>query len=215
MRKERKIAENVRKPQGIFGRKIAKEMNDHHESLARWGLTHIKIEEDYQILDIGCGGGRNIYRFAKSIHEGKVFGIDYSDTSVKVSSELNKEYIKNGIVEIKKGTVSAIPYDDNKFNLVTAFETYYFWPDLINDLKEVLRVMSEDAIFLLVNEMYECENPEKMENTRKWAELCNFELHNPSQFEKLLTEAGFSNVRIYENVEEGWITVVASKKSNN
>jgi hypothetical protein len=63
--------------------------------------------------------------------------------------------------------------------------------------------------------MYECENPEKMENTRKWAELCNFELHNPRQFEKFLTEAGFSNVRTYENIEEGWITVVASKKSNN
>ena len=215
MRKEHKIAENVRKPQGIFGRKVAKEMNVHHESLARWGLTHVNIEEDYHILDIGCGGGRNINRFAKLIRKGKVFGIDYSDTSVKISSELNKEYIKKGIVEIKKGTVSAIPYEDNKFDLVTAFETYYFWPDLLNDLKEVLRVMKEGANFLLVNEMYECENPEKMENTRKWAELCNFELHNPSQFENFLTDAGFSNIRIHENVEEGWITAVASKKSNN
>jgi SAM-dependent methyltransferase len=215
MRKEHKIAENVRKPKGIFGRKVAKDMNIHHESLARWGITHINIEDDYQILDIGCGGGRNVNRFAKLIHEGKVFGIDYSDTSIKVSSELNKAFIKNGIVEIKKGSVSAIPYEDDKFDLVTAFETYYFWPDLLNDLKEVLRVMKKDAKFLLVNEMYECENPEKMENTRKWANLCNFKLHHPNEFEKFLTEAGFTNIKIYENIEEGWITAVASNKSNN
>jgi len=215
MRKEYKIAENVRKPQGFFGKKVAKNMNFHHESLAKWGLSYINIGENYQILDIGCGGGRNVNRFAKLIREGKVCGIDYSDTSVKVSSELNKEYIKKGIVEIRKGTVSAIPYNDNNFDLVTAFETYYFWPDLINDLKEVLRVMREEANFLLVNEMYECENSEKMENTRKWAELCNIELHSPSQFEKFLIEAGFSTIRIHENIEEGWITVVASKKSNN
>jgi SAM-dependent methyltransferase len=215
MRKERKIAENVRMPLGRYGRKVAKDMNVHHESLARWGLTFVNIEEDYQILDIGCGGGRNINRFAKLIHDGKVFGIDYSDTSIKVSSELNEEYIDIGLVEIKKGSVSAIPYDDNKFDLVTAFETYYFWPDLKNDLKEVLRVMKGEASFLLVNELYECENPKKMKNSRKWARLCNIELHNPDQFEQLLTEAGFSEIRIHENVEEGWITAVASKKSSN
>ena len=215
MRKERKIADNVRKPQGRYGRKVTKDMNIHHESLARWGLTHINIEKDFQILDIGCGGGRNINRFAKLIDNGKVFGIDYSDTSIIVSSELNNEYIGKGLVEIKKGSVSTIPYDDNKFDLVTAFETYYFWPDLKNDLKEVLRVMKEKARFLLVNEMYECENPKKMRNSRKWARLCNFELHNPDQFEKLLTEAGFSEIEIHENVEEGWITAVASKKSSN
>ena len=215
MRKERKIAENVRKPQGVFGKKVAQDMNIHHESLARWGLTHINFEKDFQILDIGCGGGRNINRFAKLIENGKVFGIDYSDTSIKVSSELNMKYIDKGLVEIKKGTVSAIPYNDGKFDLVTAFETYYFWPDLKSDLKEVLRVMKEEAVFLLVNELYECDNPKKMKNTRKWARLCNIELHNPDQFEKLLIEAGFSEIKIYENIEEGWITAVASKKSSN
>ena len=213
--RKRKIAENVRKPQGRYGRKVAKDMNIHHKSLARWGLTHINIEEDSRILDIGCGGGRNINRFAKLIHNGKVSGIDYSDTSIKISSELNKEYIDKGLVEIKKGNVSKIPYDDNKFDLVTAFETYYFWPDLKNDLKEVLRVMKEKASFLLVNEMYECQNPKKLKISRKWARLCNIELHNPDQFEKLLTEAGFSEIEIHENVEEGWITAVASKKSSN
>ena len=210
-KEEHKIAKNVRKPQGIFGKKIAGEMNIHHESLAKWGLTHIKVEQDYYILDIGCGGGRNINRFAKMVGNGKVFGLDYSDISVKVSSELNDKHIKNGVVEIKKGSVSAIPFNDNTFDLVTAFETYYFWPDLINDMKEVLRVLKKEGKFLMVNEMYECENIERLNEARKWANLCNFKLHTASQFEEFLRRAGFSNIKVFENVDNGWITTVASK----
>lgn len=211
MKKEHIIAKNVRKPQGIFGEKVAREMNIHHESLAKWGLTHIRIEQDYYILDVGCGGGRNINRFAEIIVEGKVFGLDYSDTSVKVSSKLNDKYIKNGIVEIKKGSVSAIPYSDNTFDLVTAFESYYFWPDLINDLKEILRVLKKEGKILMVNEMYECENRERLNEARKWAGLCNFKLHTAGQFDEFLRKAGFSKIEVFENVENGWITAVATK----
>lgn len=211
MKREHIIAKNVRKPRGIFGKKVAKEMNIHHESLAKWGLTHINVAQDYQILDIGCGGGRNINRFAKIIDGGKVFGLDYSDTSVKVSSKLNDEYIKNGIVEIKKGSVSAIPFDDHTFDLITAFESYYFWPDLINDLKEIRRVLKREGKFLMVNEMYECKNKERLNEARKWADLCKFKLHTASQFDEFLRKAGFSSVKLFENVENGWITAVASK----
>ena len=211
MKKEHIIAKNVRKPQGIFGRRIAKEMNVHHESLAKWGLTHIKIEQNYYILDIGCGGGRNINRFSKMIGDGKVFGLDYSDTSIKISTKLNHKYIKNGIVEIKKGSVSAIPFDDNLFDLVTAFESYYFWPDLINDLRQILRVLKRGGKFLMVNEMYECENIERLNEARKWADLCNFKLHTANQFKEFLETAGFSNIKLFENVESGWITTVATK----
>ena len=40
------------------------------------------------------------------------------------------------------------------FDLVTAVETHFFWPDLPNDVREVLRVLKPGGTFLLIAEVY-------------------------------------------------------------
>ena len=47
------------------------------------------------------------------------------------------------------------------FNLVTAVESYYVWPDIINDLKEILRVIKPGGRLVLVNETYKHEDFER------------------------------------------------------
>ena len=206
------LVNQVRKPRGLFGKRIAKKMNISHASLAKWGLSHISLRKDPVILDVGCGGGANIKNFAQIAANGKIFGIDYSATSVKVSNEVNSSYIEKGIVEIREGSVSNIPFEDNSFDLVSGFEAYYFWPDLINDLKEILRVLKTNGELLLVNEGYKCENKEIRKVVENWAKLGNFKLHSPKEYGDFLTKAGFSEIKIYEEKEQGWITAIASKK---
>ena len=108
-----------------------------HAKMAKWAFHHIPVELDSVILDIGCGGGKNIRRFAKRAPKGKVHGIDYSEVSVKVSKKTNKAYVSTGLVEIRNSSVSSLPYEDNYFDLITGFECHFFWPDIVNDLKEV------------------------------------------------------------------------------
>ena len=43
-----------------------------------------------------------------------------------------------------------IPFSGNFFDIVTAFQTHYFWPDLKNDFKEVHRVLKSEGQFLVV-----------------------------------------------------------------
>ena len=83
---------NCRKPEGELGEKMIQRMNKSHENLAQWGVSHLNVCEDDDILDIGCGGGVNVKRFA-GMTNGKVYGIDYSETSVKESEKYNKEEI--------------------------------------------------------------------------------------------------------------------------
>lgn len=187
-------------------------MNISHASLAEWGLSHIRLRKDMKILDIGCGGGANINHFAQIATSGRVFGIDYSPTSVKVSKEVNKKYIKEGIVEIRESSVSNLPFEDNTFDVVSGFEAYYFWPDLINDLKEIHRVLKINGELLLVNEGYKCENKEVMKVVENWAKLGNLKLYSPKEYREFLTEAGFSEIDIYEQKEKGWITAIAMKQ---
>ena len=149
---DKKLVKNARKPEGEFGEKILERMNKSHESLAQWGVSHLQISPTDIILDVGCGGGKNIKRFAELASEGKIYGLDYSEVSVNKSKELNKEEIENGKVEIEQGSVSQLPYGDETFDLVTCFETVYFWPDFIEDLKEVHRVLKNNGSIFICNE---------------------------------------------------------------
>ena len=86
---EKELIINARKPEGELGDKLLDRMNESHESLAQWGVSHLDIGSDDVILDVGCGGGVNVERFLK-MTDNKVYGIDYSDVAVEKSSKLNK-----------------------------------------------------------------------------------------------------------------------------
>ena len=44
-------------------------------------------------------------------------------------------------------------FQDDFFDLVTAFETYYFWTNFPDALKEIKRVLKPGGTLLLVNEL--------------------------------------------------------------
>ena len=137
---------NARNPQGELGDKLIDKMNINHQGLAKWSLGHLTIDKYDKILDIGCGGGVMVDRFLQ-ITESKVYGLDYSKVACKKSTLLNEVAIYECRCEIIQGSVSALPFDDNMFDIVTSFETVYFWPDFISNLKEVLSVLNEGGIF--------------------------------------------------------------------
>ncbi len=206
------LVNQVRKPRGRLGRLIANGMNKGHAELAKWGFSQFFVKPNYIILDVGCGGGGNVNQFAKIAVEGKVYGIDYSKTSVSVSKKVNQEYIDKGIVEIHQSSVSSLPFEDNYFDLITGFEAYYFWSDLINDLRELFRILKRNGKLILVNEGYICSNDKKRKQAEKWSKLGNFTIHTPKQYKKFLTKAGFSEIQIFEEGKEGWIMVIGVKK---
>lgn len=60
--------------------------------------------------------------------------MDYSKAAVAVSRALNRAGIEAGRVDIRLATVSSLPFDDCVFNVVTAVETHYYWPNRTGDL---------------------------------------------------------------------------------
>lgn len=139
--------ENMGNPKGKLGNIILKTMNKEHTPVSLWGLNHLDISPEDVILDIGCGGGININRMAQSAK--KVYGIDYSIESVNLSREVNRDLILQGDVEVLEGNVLDLPFEDNVFDIVTAFETVYFWPDIEKSFDEVKRVLKPGGMFLI------------------------------------------------------------------
>ena len=113
-----KVLKQCRKPTGWFGRTLAWGMNLNHSKVTDWGLSHISIPEYATVLDIGCGGGGTIHKLARIVTKGKVYGIDYSKDSVRISRKSNKGAIKAGRVDIRQGSVSSLPFRQDMFDLL-------------------------------------------------------------------------------------------------
>ena len=158
-----------RKPTGRLGLLLVWAMNFSHSILTDWGLKYISIEKHYTILDVGCGGGGTFRNLAGIAVHGKVYGIDLSEESITVSRRTNGRFIKMGRVEILNSSVSCLPFSDNLFDLVTAANTYYYWSDLISDMKEIHRVLKPGGKFTILGEAYKGGN--HFDRNRKFLEM--------------------------------------------
>src|SRR5690348_5373901 len=143
-----------RKPTDRAGRAVLARMNVSHAAVTQWGLSHVDVGQECTILDVGCGGGRTIDRLASMATRGMVLGVDYSGERVAAARETNARWIAEGRVGIQLANVSKLPFPDATFDLVTAVETHYYWPDLPRDVREVMRVLKPAGRFVIIAETY-------------------------------------------------------------
>ena len=70
---------------------ILRGMNCFHASLAHRGMKQVDWRPEWNVLDIGCGGGANVKRLLKLCPQGKVYGMDLSEESVAFARRHNAE----------------------------------------------------------------------------------------------------------------------------
>ena len=160
--------ENTRKPVGLGGKIMVAMMNVGHSAMAAWGLRFLQPAPDAMVLDCGCGGGANIKTLLKLCPKGKVQGIDYSAVSVEKARKVNAGAIAAGQCTVQQASVAELPFEAEQFDVVTAFETVYFWPELAQNFREVYRVLKPGGIFFICNEA----NGETTKDDR-WTQIIN------------------------------------------
>jgi SAM-dependent methyltransferase len=202
------IANQVRKPTRWVGRFFLWRMNWSHDGLTNWGLEHVAIGNAVAILDVGCGGGRTIQKLAEANPGGRVHGVDFSIGSVEMSRSLNAELIASGRVDVQQASVSKLPFADGSFDLVTAVETHYYWPDLAADAREVWRVVKPGGVFLAVAEAYKGRYGIlfQLAMLPLGAKLLSADEHRA-----WLESAGFTEVQVSEARARGWICVTGRR----
>ncbi len=198
-----------RKPNGEAGAEMLRRMNDSHYAVTGWALEHFSFSPDDCVLDIGCGGGETLHRLASLVPEGKLFGADHSPVSIQQSSVRNQDLMQNGRLKLVEASVEALPYADNSFDKVITVESFYFWPDHAENLKEVRRVLRPGGTLLIVADIY--GDAKLDEESKKSVE--KYSLFNPTlaEFRQLLTSAGFSYVDIHTKPDTTWVCAEARK----
>ena len=198
-----------RKPTWWPGRLIALIMNSSHGDVTAWGLQQVSIAPRSTILDVGCGGGKTVQRLLELAPEGKVYGIDYAGASVAVATKVNEKSIAAGRADVRLGSVSRLPYAANTFDVVTAVETHYYWPDLEADLREVHRVLKPGGRVVIIAESYRGKRfgaPDVLAMSLLRARLLSLDEHR-----QVLAASGFVEVNVAEERAQGWMCAVGTR----
>ena len=202
---EEKITQCM-KPHGEEGIQAIENMNENHIPISEFAFESINVSENDKILDIGCGGGVNIEKFLK-LTANNVDGLDYSEVSLSQSVKRNKKAVEDGRCRVIKANVINMPIEDGMYDLVSAFETIYFWPDIENAFKEVSRIIKTNGQFMIAQGT-DGNHPDD----EKWLSTVEgMKVYTADELKRYLLNAGFSSVSYFKK-ENDYIMVVIAKK---
>ena len=197
----------TRKPEGFLGKMMVNGMNGGHAKMADWGLSHLTSIVPESIVELGCGGGRNAKALLEKYPGANVTAIDYSEVSVGIATEYNRDMISAGRCKVQQGDVSALELPEEAYDLATAFETIYFWPGLERCFAQVAKILKPGGVFLIVNESDGTDD-----TSLKFEKIIDgMKCHTIEEITEALKAAGFSKVKSDHHKSKPWITVIAKK----
>ncbi len=152
-------------------------------------------------------------KLASMAIQGRVYGLDHSKESVAVAKRTNKKWIDIAHVEIREGSVSHLPFSDSEFDLVTAVETHFWWPNLPADLCQVLRVLKPSGRLIIIAEVYKGAQTFAARAAEKYSALSGMALLSVDEHRQLFMNAGYFDVKVITEPSKGWICAIGTKPS--
>ncbi|MEJ2251293.1 MAG: class I SAM-dependent methyltransferase [Candidatus Lokiarchaeota archaeon] len=102
-------------------------------------IKKLNLTESQNFLDIGCGTGWAVRYAANIIKEGgKAYGIDFSSKMIE-KAKINSLNYEN--LQFFKVSARKLPFEDNYFNKIICTNAFHHFPEPLEVLKEVFRVL--------------------------------------------------------------------------
>jgi ubiquinone/menaquinone biosynthesis C-methylase UbiE len=188
------LAQQFRQPAGFLGRLIGFLFRINREGID-WTIDLLEIQPTDHVLEIGFGPGLGIQRAASLATQGRVAGVDFSQTMLEQATSRNAVAIDAGLVELCLGDATALLYPENTFHKAFATNVIYFWRDPLANLQELHRVMKPGgrlALYVIAK-----ENLQKFRLTQTGV----YQLYSGEDLVRLFTQAGFHHTRFVTKPE--------------
>ncbi len=189
------------RPTGLIGKMVGRLMNKFQTILYIEYFKNCLPPDNSKLLNIGSGGGKFLKYLSEMNNSYLLFGLDHSIEMVKLSKKVNERAIDQKRLKIIQGSVTDLSFKESIFDVVTAFETVQFWPDIDKSFFEIWRVLKSGGFFLIINR-YPAEGS-------KWWE--KVKIKSDKDYINKLEKAGFEQTTIDLNFKPGWIVVKATK----
>jgi SAM-dependent methyltransferase len=156
-------------------------------------LTHTKVEEGQVVLDLGSGGGIDVFQASKLVGQGgKVIGLDATPEMIFRARETAKKYDYRN-VEFRLGEIEHIPIESNSVDLVISNCVLNLVPDKRSAFKEIYRVLKPDGK-ISISDMVATQEAKKIIKPEEWA-ACIAGAVTVNEYRGILEETGFRNIQ--------------------
>jgi SAM-dependent methyltransferase len=143
----KKLARQLRKPEGRGGMEVAIRMNTANEFLYDFTLDEMLVTNNQSILEIGFGNGKFFYKQFNRADNLRVTGMDMSEDMIRAAHAHNQEYLQQGLLTLVKGQSNKMPFPDSCFDNVFCINVAYFWEEPQDHLLEIFRVLKTGGRF--------------------------------------------------------------------
>lgn len=171
------------------------DLDEYHFDKLHHLLRLIPFEQygGRRVLEVGCGAGTDLVRFAR--HGARVTGIDIADSAIALARTNVRQH---GLgVELLVADGEQLPFAEGAFDLVYAHGVVQYTSDgrrLVNECRRVLKPGGR-AIFQVYNRLSWLNALSKVMNVDlEHADAPALHIYSIGEFRALLT--GFSRVRI-------------------
>ncbi len=150
----------------------------------------LDVQPNDHILEIGFGTGKLLHELSGELKDGRIEGIDFSETMVRIATRRNRKRIQSGCVNLIEGSFDKKQFGVNSFDKVCCTNTVYFWPDLERMLTDIGEVIKQGGLLLLA-----FEDAEQLQERPLDADV--FRIHTASEIKEAAIGTGlFQNVEI-------------------
>ena len=185
----RYLAGQLRWPGGIVGRGAGLLMRRVKRDKSDWTLSLLKVRPADHVLEVGYGPGLAVQRASEMAPEGRVAGVDFSETMYRQAAKRNAAAVAEGRVDLRVGDAAALPYAGGAFDKAFAVNVIYFWPEpgkVLEEFRRILRPGGRLAIYRATREALEAIG---------LAQTGVFAVYGDEELERMLAGAGFRRVR--------------------
>lgn len=170
-------------------------------------------------LDLGCGTGNILNKLSSRFDE--VIGLDLSDDMLSVASS---NYGDKENLKFLRGKASSLPFQDESFDMVSAYSLLHHLPNFSKPVSEIFRVLKKGGVLYIDHEPVNREDflvkyyikfcdilngksseglpPYKETEERKY---CDYQIHHGE-------DGGVPTSKIIDICKEKGIEIITTKK---
>jgi ubiquinone/menaquinone biosynthesis C-methylase UbiE len=175
-------------PHGFLGRIAGWIMANRRSNRERndWTVDLLNVQSGDRVIEIGCGPGLALEACLARAGDGRVVGLDHSQTMLDQARGRNAAASRDGRLELRLGSLEDLPAASGAFDKACSVNVVQFLPDRGAAFRKIYSVLKPNGVSATTY-MPRGKNPSRA-NALKMAD----------EVRRHMEAAGFANIRVEE-----------------